>query len=247
MAAREPDGPAAPALLLCAHGRGGTAEDHHVPETLADTLRAGGRFAEVEACYLRGSPGIGDALARLRAAEVVLVPLLMAEGHTSKVVLPDALAAVGEAAGRVRVTAPVGVASALTDLVVSVGLSICGDRHWSPAETTILVAAHGTARHADSGGSAQRLVDRITASGRFRQASAGFIEQEPKLEARLGAILPDPCVVIGLFMDHGDHSTDDIPQAIAAAHPDAAYSGAIGAHPGIADIILSLAGRSTEQ
>lgn len=247
MAAREPAEPADSALLLCAHGRGGDAEDHHVPETLAAALRAGGRFAQVETCYLRGSPGIGDALSRMQADAVVLVPLMMAEGHTSKVVLPDALAAAGAAAGRVRVTAPVGVAPSLSDLVVSVALSHCGDRNWNAAETAILVAAHGTPRHAESGGSAERLAGRIAASGHFRQAAAAFIEQEPRLEARLRDIKPDPCVVVGLFMDHGGHSADDIPRAIAAAHSDAAYTGAIGAHPGLAEIVLSLALQAAEQ
>ena len=58
----------ADALLLCAHGRGGAAEDHHVPEALARALRDRDRFARVEACYLRGSPRLADVLADIAEA-----------------------------------------------------------------------------------------------------------------------------------------------------------------------------------
>jgi hypothetical protein len=42
-------------------------------------------------------------------------------------------------------------------------------------------------------------------------------------------------------MDRGGHSVGDIPRLIAATHPDAAYTGAIGAHPGFAEIVLEAA------
>ena len=40
-------------------------------------------------------------------------------------------------------------------------------------------------------------------------------------------------------MDRGGHSAEDLPRLIAEAHPDAAYTGAIGAEPGMTDIILA--------
>jgi len=235
------------ALLLCAHGRGGAAADHHSPEALADALRARGGVAQVEVCYLRGTPGLAAVLPRIDADSIVLVPLLMAEGHTSQVLLPAALAEAGETAGRVRVTAPVGTSPALADLAAAAAQSQCEAHGWRASETTLLVAAHGTPRHPESGASAERLAARIAATGRFKRTETAFIEQEPRIEAQLRAIRPEPCVVVGLFIDHGGHSADDIPNAIAAAHPDAAYTGAIGADPGLAAIILSLAEHAIEQ
>jgi sirohydrochlorin cobaltochelatase len=234
------------ALLLCAHGRGAAA-DHHTPETLADTLRARGDFAQVETCYLRGEPGVAAALSRVGVDSIVLVPLLMADGHTSQVLLPAALAEAGESAGRVRVTAPVGTSPALAALVQAAAQAECDAKGWAAAETTVLVAGHGTPRHPESGASAERLAARIAETDAFRGAVTAFIEQEPRIEAALRAIRPDPCVVVGFFMDHGGHSADDIPAAIAAAHPDATYTGAIGADPGLADIIASLGEQVSEQ
>jgi sirohydrochlorin cobaltochelatase len=238
---------ARPALLLCAHGRGGAASDDHIPERLADTLRGSGRFVQVECCYLRGTPDIATALGRMDRESIVLVPLLLAEGHTSRVVLPAALAEAGERAGRVRVTAPLGVSPGLPPIAARAALAECEARGWAPDETAILVVGHGTPRHPESGASAERLAARIAKAGHFREAAVAFIEQEPKLKARLADYRSGPCVLVGLFMDHGGHSAEDIPAAIAAVHPEAAYTGAIGAHPDIAEIVLALAEGAVEQ
>jgi sirohydrochlorin cobaltochelatase len=233
----------ADALLLCAHGRGGAAEDHHVPEALARALRARKRFARVEPCYLRGSPALADVLADIAEARVFLVPLLMADGHTNRVVLPEALAAAGEAGARVIVTPPLGTAPAIADLVAREALALCYSRGWVPGETTVVVAGHGTTRHAGSARSAEDAARRIAAQGGFRRAVAAFLEQPPPVDAVLREIAPAPCVVAGFFLDHGGHSADDIPRLIAAAHPGAAYEGALGGRPGLADIVLDLAVR----
>jgi sirohydrochlorin cobaltochelatase len=230
----------ASALLLCAHGRGSAAEDHHVPETLARTLRERGHFRQVEACYLRGHPALSEVIAAIGADSIYLVPLLMAEGHTSQVVLPEALAAAGVGAARVRVTLPIGVSASLASLVMEDALARCRDSGWAPGDTTVVIAAHGTPRHAGAARSAERLAERVAGTRRFRRAVPAFLEQEPSVEAALRAARPGPCVVIGFFMDHGGHSAEDIPRLIAAAHPEAAYGGALGAHPGLADIILEM-------
>lgn len=230
----------ADALLLCAHGRGGTAEDHHVPEMLARALRGRSRFARVEACYLRGRPRLADVLADIAEARVFLVPLLMADGHTSRVVLPEALAAAGADGARVTLTPPLGTAPAIADLVARDALELCGERGWTPAETTVVIAGHGTARHAGSARSAEDAAPRVAASGGFRRAVAAFLEQAPYLDAVLQEIAPAPCVVAGFFLDHGGHSVEDIPRLIAAAHPEAAYEGALGGSPGLADIVLEM-------
>ena len=230
----------ADALLLCAHGRGGAAEDHHVPEALARALRARKRFARVDACYLRGSPQLAEVVAGITEARVFLVPLLMADGHTSRVVLPEALAAAGESAARVTVTPPLGTAPAIADLVARDALALCHARGWAPGETTRVVAGHGTTRHAGSARSAEDAARRAAAAGGFRHAVAAFLEQEPTIETVLRGVAPAPCVVAGFFLDDGGHSAEDMPRLIAAAHPAAAYEGALGGRPGLADIVLDV-------
>jgi sirohydrochlorin cobaltochelatase len=230
------------AVLLCAHGRGEGGEG--TPEAHAAALRARGVFARVEACALRGAPGLpetlAEMLAEIDAPRVFVVPLLMAEGHTSQVLLPALLARGGKEAGRVTLCRPIGVSPALAPLVVEAALAQCRARGWRSADATVVIAGHGTTRHEGSGDSAALLARRVAVTDRFRRVTAAFLEQAPFVEDVLRRCRPAPCVVAGFFMDHGGHSAGDIPRLIAAAHPDAAYTGAIGAKPGIADIILAV-------
>jgi sirohydrochlorin cobaltochelatase len=249
MAARRPSGKAsadAPGLrdatvLLCAHGRGdsgGEAAPDGVPEAHAAALRARGCFARVEACVLRGAPSLAGRLADAGEGRVFVVPLLMAEGHTSRVLLPEALAQAGAAGRRATLCRPVGVSPALGPLVAGEAMALCRARGWNAAETSLVIAGHGTTRHEGSGASADFLARSLAAAGRFARVAAAFLEQEPFVEDALSRAAPGPCVVVGFFMDHGGHSAGDIPRLIAAAHPDAAYTGAIGARPAFAEIIL---------
>jgi len=224
-----------PALVLWAHGgagRSGVAED------LAVRLRSAGQFSEVAACSLKGDPGLAETVRGMSAEPVYLVPLLMAEGHTYHTVLPRLLA---EMPGRRIVQCrPVGVAPGLDAVAVAQALEACAVRKFAPGDTTLVLAAHGTQRHADSGDAAHQMAGRIAETGQFHRVCEAFLEQPPLLEAVLRPIAPRLCVVVGLFMDHGAHSTDDIPRIIASAHSGAADSGPVGAHPGIAEIILGL-------
>jgi sirohydrochlorin cobaltochelatase len=136
---------------------------------------------------------------------------------------------------------PVGLSPALAPLAAAEVATLCAARGWQPAETAVVIAGHGTERHADSGASAELLAGRLAALGRFGPVSAAFLEQAPPLEESLRALRPQPAAVVGFFMDHGGHSVRDIPRLIAATHPDAAYTGAIGAHPGFAEIVLDAA------
>jgi sirohydrochlorin cobaltochelatase len=234
----------AAALLLCAHGRGAAAAPDHIPEVLAGTLRDRARFARVEACYLRGSPGLPEVLAGIAEAQVFLVPLLMAEGHTSGVVLPAALAEAGDRAARVVVTPPLGADPMLAALAARDVLAQCRARGWTPSETAVVIAGHGTLRHAGSARSAEAAARQVAASGNWGRVEAAFIEQQPAVETVLRDIAPGPCVVVGFFLDNGGHAAGDMPRIVAAAHPGAAYGGAIGAHPGVADIVLEIVTRA---
>lgn len=224
-----------PGLVLWAHGgagRSGVAED------LAARLRSIGQFSEVAACSLKGDPGLAETLRGTTAEPVYLVPLLMAEGHTYHTVLPRLLAEAPER--RIVQCRPVGVAPGLDAVVVAQALEACAVRNFAPGDTTLVLAAHGTQRHAGSSDAARRTAGRIVATGQFHRVCEAFLEQPPLIEAVLRTIAPRPCVVVGLFMDHGAHTADEIPKIIAAAHPGAADAGPVGARPEIAEIILDL-------
>ncbi|MEM9684456.1 MAG: CbiX/SirB N-terminal domain-containing protein [Pseudomonadota bacterium] len=228
-----------PTLILCAHGRGVAADRRHVPELLAEELRADGLFADVRTAYLKGRPDLATALAQPASAEIVLVPLLMADGYTNKVILPAALETVG--AGQVTVARPVGESPALVPMIHGDAKSRCEALGWASRDTTIFIAGHGTGRDRNSAATAERLAAEIARSADFRDVRAAFLEQEPFLEGALRSCRPNRCLVIGFFMDQGGHGAEDIPRLIAREHPEAAYTGPIGALPEFATVVHAAA------
>jgi len=224
-----------PGLVLWAHGGVGRSG---VPEGLAARLRSMGHFSEVAPCSLTGNPGLAETLRGMTAEPVYLVPLLMAEGYTYCTVLPQLLADAPER--RVVQCRPVGVGPGLDAVIIAQALEACAARKFKPGETTLMLAAHGTQRHAGSGDAADKMASRIATTKQFHHVCASFLEQPPLVDVVLQSIAPRPCVVVGFFMDYGVHSAEDIPRIIAAVHPDAADAGPIGARPEIAEIILDL-------
>ena len=225
------------ALVLCAHGSGGGSR---AAERLAREIAGREVFARVEPCSIAGTPGLPETLAGIPDGRVYLTPLLMAEGYTYDAILPRKLADARIDADRVIVCRPIGVHPGMARIAAGLAADACADRGWEEAQTSLVVAAHGTKRHPATGESAFRLAETLGAAQRFGRTRAAFLEQEPFLGAALRDVSPNPCVVVGFFLEDGAHGAKDAPEASAAAHPAVAYTGAIGARPEIADIVLDL-------
>ncbi len=226
------------ALVLCAHGAGGGSA---AAEKLAGILRERKQFSRVEVCCLKGRPSVAEALQAVAGQDAVLVPLLMAEGFTYKTLLRGALSDAGAMADRVRLSRPVGVHPRLADIAAAHVCHECARHGWATPDVHVLVAAHGTPRHRATGESARALAAGIEAQAVFHTAQVAFLENPPSIEDVLRAIAPAPCVVVGFFLDAGDHADSDVPAAIMRAHPKAGYTGAIGNDPALADLILDIA------
>ena len=226
------------ALVLCAHGSGGGSA---TAENLARVIRDRGQFDRVETCCLKGSPSVANAVQAVAGLDAVLVPLLMAEGYTYDVLLRGQLSDAGPAAERVRLARPVDVHPRLADIAVAQARDVCARQGWAPDGVHVLIAAHGTSKHRATGDSARALAVGIDAQSDFKAVQVAFLESPPSIEEALRAIAPDPCVVVGFFLDAGDHAESDVPAAIARAHPKAGYTGAIGNDPALADIVADLA------
>jgi len=83
--------PAETALLLIGHGsREGGA--NRTPETIAETLRGLGGFAEVATAYLEQAPFAAEWRARVRSAKVIAQPLLLSAGMHASDDLPPLFA-----------------------------------------------------------------------------------------------------------------------------------------------------------
>ena len=224
-------------VLLCTHGVG-AAEG--VPDALASQIRALDVFGDVASCQLKGPRGLLETLRHLNDRSVFLVPLLMAEGHTFRTVLPDLLSQAGARPHPVRCCRPLGVQPGLAAVAIAMAEEACAGQAWLAADTALVFAAHGTTRHPASGESAQRLADAVEASGRFQSAQAGFLEQSPSLDDALSAEASRQCVVVGFFMTEGSHSAVDVPRAVEAAPGPAVYCGPIGTRPEIAELVIEM-------
>lgn len=228
------------ALVLCAHGSDwGSA----TAQSLATAIRNRNEFDRVEVCCLKGSPSVADALQAVAGFDTVLVPLLMAEGFTYDVLLRGQLSDAGPAADRVRLSRPVGVHPGLAEIAMARARDESMRQGWPLTDVNIVIAAHGTPKHRATGDSAQALAAGIEAGKVFSAVRVAFLESPPLVEEALRAVAPDPCVVVGFFLDAGVHAEADVPAAIARTHPAAGYTGAIGNDPAVADIIVDIARR----
>jgi sirohydrochlorin cobaltochelatase len=220
--------------VLCAHGsRGG------VGAVAGHALRIArlGWFGEVHACALKGEPALSRTLAAVRAPEIIFAPLLMAEGFTLRAMLRR-LDQAGGCDRSLTVCRPVGVHPLLADMIAAKALTLCAATGWRPEDTAIVIAGHGTLRHPDSGATARRHAARITAGSVFAEVALGFLDEPPRLVEALAALNARHSVVVGLFVDRGEHGEEDIPALLAAAGGRAAYAGPIGPDPLITELIL---------
>jgi sirohydrochlorin ferrochelatase len=224
-------------VILCAHGSavgGGAAERH------AERLRETGRFERVVTCCLHGMPNLAMAFTLARTPAVTVVPMLMADGYTSRTVLPAAVADVAPDGVALRITPPLGTSPGVGDIIARRALLACLEKGWQPAQAGLLVAGHGTPRDPRSGETVEAAAARLREGGAFGEVRTGFLEQPPLLADVLSDLQSAPCVVAGYFADAGGHAVQDLPALIEANHPDAVYLGPVGADPEIADVIVAL-------
>ncbi len=228
----------APTLVIVVHGiRGhaGVALEH------ARRIAAGGRFDEVRVACQKGAPDLADVIAGLGGRHVVLAPLLMAKGYTFKAML-ERLAPLRRRLASLAVAEPLGVHRGVPCLITTIACRVCAVQRWSPAETGLIVAAHGTRRDPGSGQGTWGHVAQIKKRSRFESVEAGFLDQTPSLSEAIAASAARHHVAVGLFVDRGEHGEEDIPRILQRVDPEAAYSGPIGVDPAMGALLLDQVG-----
>lgn len=224
-----------PVLVIAVHGirgQAGGAVDH------AKRVAATGRFKDVRVACLKGTPELGEVVTDLAGRDVVLAPLLMAEGYTLKA-MQRRLSSIEPTLGSLRVAAPLGAHPALADLIIDTAADACRERGWPLGRTDLLIAAHGTRRDPSSGKSAFDHVETIEERATFAAVRTGFLDQSPTLADVVAASRACHHVVVGLFIDRGEHGEEDIPAILETADPTANYTGPLGVDPRITDLLLA--------
>ncbi|ABV94904.1 cobalamin (vitamin B12) biosynthesis CbiX protein [Dinoroseobacter shibae DFL 12 = DSM 16493] len=223
-----------PEAVLIAHGAPSDPE----PTELALQQLARDVAAELPGWRVRGAtvaaPGALERAFDGLSPEAVVFPVFMCDGWIIRRILPDCLAAIGRAG--TRVLTPLGqvpgfrfhCAQMLTAAMAEAGLT--------PSETTVVLAAHGSARGPIPEAWAAGLARDITDLTDLRMVIPAYLEQAPYL-ADVLAMVPGPAICLPGFATNAGHAMGDVPEAIAQSHFAGLVLPTVGTTPGIVHLI----------
>ena len=145
-----------------------------------------GRFAQVEVALLNGAPPVGEALARIGAAVVRVVPFFMEDGYFSRVAVPAALR--GHPA---LFCPPVGVHDGMAGLIERQALAACDGLGVPSRGAAVLVVGHGSSSAPGRTLALHRHAARVAATELFARVEAACLEEAPFVaDALAGAARP---------------------------------------------------------
>ncbi|MGC1321499.1 MAG: CbiX/SirB N-terminal domain-containing protein [Candidatus Udaeobacter sp.] len=204
-------------LLIVAHGS--TVNPDSSAPTLehAAEIRRRKIFARVECAFWKEEPSLRDALFLFdpeSIREVYVVPNFISEGYFTQTVVPRELELNGEITKRSngqiwRYCEPVGNHSLMTELLLKRARGVAPDV--DPAETSLLIVAHGTDLNENSAVAAKRETEKIRALGKYAAVLNLYME-EPPLVSDWRQLTETPnVVVVPFFISDGLHSYEDIP------------------------------------
>ena len=165
---------------------------------------------------------------------------------------------------------PVGTHEAMTDVLVRRAESVTGDPSVggvsestdSEARQTssdggfgFAVVGHGTERNENSAKAIEYHTERIRETGRFDEAKALFMDEDPEVDAVTKHFDSEDIIVVPLFIADGFHTQEDIPEDMGLTEDSRDgyavpatveghriwYSGAVGTEELTADVILERA------
>ena len=261
------------ALLIVGHGS--TINPDSSAPTLAHAaeIRRGKVFADVECAFWKEEPSLRDALFLFDPAEVrevYVVPNFISEGYFTQTVIPRELELNGRitkrSTGQIwKYCEPAGNHASMTDLLLQRALDVAPDI--DPAETSLLIVAHGTDLNENSAAAAKREAKKIRGLGKYAAVMNVYMEEPPLVSGWKNLTKTPNVVVVPFFISDGLHSYQDIPVLLGIAKerstttsPAACgevfrrnpynidgrslfYAPSIGTDPGFADIIIEQAAK----
>lgn len=239
-------------LALVGHGSHLNANSSAPIHAHAATLRRRGRFEDVLTGFWKEEPSLSRMLDGCTSADVVVVPVFISNGYFTKTVIPREMRLDGALTQRdgqqIRYTGPVGADESLAGVIIERALE-AGAR----PEDAIAVLGHGTRRESESERNVYAMAKRVRASGRFAEAGAVFLDQEPGMLDMLEVFRAGTVVVVPLFVADGWHAGQTIPADLSLEGAETRkggrivrYTPAVGTHPSLAAVIERLAGSAAE-
>ena len=205
------------ALLIVGHGS--TVNPDSSAPTLAHAaeIRRRGAFRDVRCAFWKEEPSLRDALFLFDSDEirdVYVVPNFISEGYFTQTVIPRELELTGpmtkRATGRAwYYCAPVGNNPSVTELLLRRAKEVAPNV--DPAQTSLLIVAHGTDLNENSAVAAKREADKICALGQYAVVLNVYMEEPPLVSDWEKLTTTKNVVVVPFFISDGLHSYEDIP------------------------------------
>ena len=149
--------------------------------------------------------------------EVCVVPNFISEGYFTQTVVPRELELNGATTKRPsgqtwKYAQPVGNHHAITELLLKRAREVAPGI--DPAETSLLIVAHGTDLNENSAVAAKREAEKIRALGNFAEVLNVYMEEPPLVSDWRKLTKTRNVVVVPFFISDGLHSYEDIPRLI---------------------------------
>jgi sirohydrochlorin cobaltochelatase len=259
------------ALVVLGHGTELNAGSALPAGQHADELRRRGIFREVRAAFWKQEPQIKTVLTELAAPRVFIVPLFISEGYFSTEIIPkelgfsfpDHLKLKTQNSERYYCR-PVGSHDLMTTVILARAQAVTEQfpfpRAPKAADTTLLIAGHGTGRNANSRKAVERQVELIRTLKIYADVGAVFMEEAPFIKGCHETVQTKNIVVVPFFISDGLHAVEDIPvllgepeklvkERLAAGQPTWRnptekggkriwYASSVGTEPLLAEVIL---------
>lgn len=258
------------ALVVLGHGT--TLNDNSAAPVLQHVaeLRRRKLFREVRAAFWKQEPQVKAVLAEISAPRVFIVPFFISEGYFSTEIIPKELgfpsvpSTINYQLSTLHYCRPVGSHDLMTTVILARAKEMAEQfpfpRAPRPADTTLLVAGHGTGRNANSRKAVERQVELIRALKAYAEVGAVFMEEAPFIKGCWQNVKTKNIIVVPFFISDGLHAVEDIPVLLgepervvkerrAAGQPTWRnpteregrriwYSSSVGTEPLLAEVIL---------
>jgi sirohydrochlorin cobaltochelatase len=211
------------ALLIVAHGS--TVNPDSSAPTLAHAAEIRRRkiFADVECAFWKEEPSLGDAIFLFdpeSIREIYVVPNFISEGYFTQTVVPRELELNGRITKRSngqvwKYCEPVGNHPMMTELLLKRASEVAPDI--DPAESSLLIVAHGTDLNENSAVAAKREAEKIRALGKYAAVLNVYMEEPPLVSDWRKLTKTRHVVVVPFFISDGLHSYQDIPVLLGIA------------------------------
>jgi sirohydrochlorin cobaltochelatase len=216
------------ALLIVAHGSTVNPDSSAPTLAHAEEIRRRKVFADVACAFWKEEPSLRDATFLFEPEsihEVYVVPNFISEGYFTQTVVPRELELNGRITTRSngqvwKYCEPVGNHRTVTELLLKRAKEVAPGA--DPAETSLLIVAHGTDLNENSATAAKREAEKIRALGKYAAVLNVYMEEPPLVSDWRKLTRTLNVVVVPFFISDGLHSYEDIPVllGIPSCHPE---------------------------